>query len=345
MTSGNPPAPEGNQVAFIQNDGSLWKTATVAAGTYTLSFKAAQRSGNETYQQLRVNLRPSPGPTSVKTFVWSGNTIAEERDSTGANVTKRFFAEGEQRIGGTDAGKYYYTRDHLGSVREVSDSGGLLKGQYDYDAWGNSVVVKGKMQVNFGYTGHYFHQPSGLNLAMYRAYHPTLGRWISRDPLNDAELLQGPNLYAYVRNNPLSLVDPLGLCRQKNESFYGCLDRYARDFYGEGLTWSDNLGYYGLASAGLGAGASALSSLAQRSAQNAIDDASLAGVRAGGPMLERQAAAAQAARTAGRLTISTGVLAFVSKASAVIGTAATAFSAGARAAFINDCTSECVDCK
>jgi RHS repeat-associated protein len=214
MTSGNPPAPEGNQVAFIQNDGSLWKTATVAAGTYTLSFKAAQRSGNETYQQLRVNLRPSPGPTSVKTFVWSGNTIAEERDSTGANVTKRFFAEGEQRIGGTDAGKYYYTRDHLGSVREVSDSGGLLKGQYDYDAWGNSVVVKGKMQVNFGYTGHYFHQPSGLNLSLFRAYSPTLGRWISRDPIGENG---GINLYAYVLNDPVDLIDPMGLecCRQE----------------------------------------------------------------------------------------------------------------------------------
>jgi len=211
MTSGNPPAPEGNQVAFIQNDGSLWQTSTVAAGTYTLSFKAAQRSGNETYQQLRVNLRPSPGPTNVKTFVWSGNAIAEERDSTGANVTKRFFAEGEQRIGGTDAGNYYYTRDHLGSVREVTDSSGLLKGQYDYDAWGNSVVIKGKMQVNFGYTGHYFHQPSGLNLAMYRSYSPNLGRWVSRDPLRNAEFLQGPNLYGYVGNDPVSRTDPSGL--------------------------------------------------------------------------------------------------------------------------------------
>jgi RHS repeat-associated protein len=208
MTSGNPPAPEGNQVAFIQNDGSLWQTSTVAAGTYTLSFKAAQRSGNETYQQLRVNLRPSPGPTSVKTFVWSGNSIAEERDSTGANVTKRFFAEGEQRIGGTDSGKYYYTRDHLGSVREVSDASGLLKGQYDYDAWGNSVVIKGKMQVNFGYTGHYFHQPSGLNLAMYRGYSPALGRWISRDPIGEAG---GLNVYAYVFNNAISYADPLAL--------------------------------------------------------------------------------------------------------------------------------------
>ena len=211
MTSGNPLAPEGNQVAFVQNDGSLSQIATVAAGTYTLSFKAAQRSGNETYQQLRVNLRPSPGPTSVKIFVWSGNTIAEERDSTGANVTKRFFAEGEQRVGGTDAGNYYYTRDHLGSVREVTDAFGTLQGQYDYDAWGNSVVIKGKMQVDFGYTGHYFHQPSGLNLAVYRAYNPTLGRWISRDPLKNAELLQGPNLYGYVKNSPILLTDPFGL--------------------------------------------------------------------------------------------------------------------------------------
>jgi hypothetical protein len=35
------------------------------------------------------------------------------------------------------------------------------------------------MQVGFGCTGHYFHQPSGLNLPMYRAYSPNLGRWIS----------------------------------------------------------------------------------------------------------------------------------------------------------------------
>jgi len=41
-------------------------------------------------------------------------------------VTKRFFAEGEKRIGGSDAGNYFYSRDHLGSIREVTDSTGAL---------------------------------------------------------------------------------------------------------------------------------------------------------------------------------------------------------------------------
>ena len=147
-----------------------------------------------------------------KTFVWCGNRICEERDATASTTTKRFFAEGEQRIGGDDAGSYYYSRDHLGSIREVTDSNGSLVSQLDYDAWGNETVVSGNMSVDFGFTGHYFHQPSGLNLTRTRAYNPTLGRWINRDPLENAELSEGPNLYAYVGNNPIFFVDPLGLC-------------------------------------------------------------------------------------------------------------------------------------
>lgn len=43
---------------------------------------------------------------------------------------------------------------------------------------------------------------------MYRAYDPELGRWPSRDPIEEDG---GINLYAYVKNSPLSWVDLLGL--------------------------------------------------------------------------------------------------------------------------------------
>jgi surface-anchored protein len=43
FTGGNPDAPEGGQVAFLQGAGSVAQQVTLAAGTYTLSFRAAQR--------------------------------------------------------------------------------------------------------------------------------------------------------------------------------------------------------------------------------------------------------------------------------------------------------------
>ncbi len=64
------------------------------------------------------------------------------------------------------------------------------------------------MQSDFRYTGHYFHERSGLSLALYRAYDSELGTWISRDPIGEKG---GINLYGYVANNPINLVDPFGL--------------------------------------------------------------------------------------------------------------------------------------
>ena len=47
--------------------------------------------------------------------------------------------------------------------------------------------------------------------ALYRAYDPNTARWLSRDPLPDAERSQGPNLYEYVGDDPIIGIDPSGL--------------------------------------------------------------------------------------------------------------------------------------
>jgi RHS repeat-associated protein len=210
-------APEGAQAAFVSNRGALWQYGSVTPATYTLGFQAAQYSGNDFHQTLRASLR---GATSTKTFLWNGDkiAIADEHDSSGSIVRKRFFAEGEQRIGGKHEGLYYYSRDHLGSIREVTNETGDLIAQYDYDAWGKQVAGTSTMTVDFGYTGHYFHQASGLNLTLYRAYDPTLGRWISRDPIGEYD---GLNLYEYVTNDPIDKFDRLGLAASTMGDMYG----------------------------------------------------------------------------------------------------------------------------
>jgi hypothetical protein len=46
-------------------------------------------------------------------------------------------------------------------------------------------------------------------------YDPTIGRWLSRDPDQNAEFLpEGPNLYSYVGNDPVRYVDHLGKDRE-----------------------------------------------------------------------------------------------------------------------------------
>ncbi len=205
--TGSVDVPDGVQSAFIAGNGALWQTFPLPSGTHSFNFQAAQAvSLNESSQQVRVTLLGLP--TSTKTFVWSGNTLAEERDASGMNVTKRFFAEGEQRVGEGHVMNYYYSRDHLGSIREVTSASGVVKARYDYDAWGNQTVVTGNMSFDFGYTGHYRHAASNLYLAPYRAYDPGFARWLNRDPIAETG---GINLYRYVGNNAVGRSDPLGL--------------------------------------------------------------------------------------------------------------------------------------
>jgi uncharacterized protein RhaS with RHS repeats len=49
-----------------------------------------------------------------------------------------------------------------------------------------------------------------INLTLYRAYSPGLGRWLSRDPIGENG---GLNLYGFVGNDPVNFWDPLGLIR------------------------------------------------------------------------------------------------------------------------------------
>lgn len=142
-------------------------------------------------------------------YLWSGLQLTEERDATGGATLKRFSTFGVASLAGSDlpAGNYYFTRDHLASVREMCDQSGNIRARFDFSPYGDRQRLSGDLEPGFGFTGHPLHVPSSLHLAPFRAYDTRLARWISRDPAGEAH---GPNLYAYVSADPVNLLDPLG---------------------------------------------------------------------------------------------------------------------------------------
>ena len=110
---------------------------------------------------------------------------------------------------------YLYGRDHLGSVVELLNAiTGEILATREYTPYGRIRSTEGTKQADFAWTGHFYDVDTGLHHAPGRVYDAALGRWLSADPYPDAELLpEGTNLYAYVGNDPINYIDPLGFCR------------------------------------------------------------------------------------------------------------------------------------
>ncbi len=74
FTAANPNAPEGTQVGFLQTTGSFSQTvAGIAAGTYQLSFQAAQRAN---FQASRQDFRVLVDGVAAGTFKPSGTSYS-----------------------------------------------------------------------------------------------------------------------------------------------------------------------------------------------------------------------------------------------------------------------------
>jgi RHS repeat-associated protein len=161
--------------------------------------------------------------TSTKQFVWCGNERCEERDGSGG-LTRQFFGWGEQ-ISSTN---YFYSKTTEGSTWELTNGSGTIVSQYGYSPYGEPTLLQGTNLADFQYAGYYLHQRSGLNLTLYRAYSSNLGRWISRDPIEE---IAGINLYNYVSSDPINYADPFGLA--PNVAQYPSQDAAARAGFNE----------------------------------------------------------------------------------------------------------------
>lgn len=190
-----------------------------AANRLIAVVKGAQESAF-TYDGLsrmvRIVEKTGGVVTADHSYVWCGEVRCLERDNlqTGSPVTKRYFAQGFR----AGSQSFYYVMDMLGSVRAVVDATGAVRARYDYDPYGNRTKLAGDVDADMGYAGLFQHGPSGLALAVYRAYDPTRGRWLNRDPIGERG---GLNLYGYVDATPLVRTDPNGLMSISLDFYFG----------------------------------------------------------------------------------------------------------------------------
>jgi RHS repeat-associated protein len=99
--------------------------------------------------------------------------------------------------------------DHLGSLRLVvnSETGEIVQ-RMNYDAFGRVTLDTNPGFQPFGFAGGLYEYQTGLVRFGTRDYDPEAGRWTTKDPVGfrggDA------NLYGYVLNDPINLIDPTG---------------------------------------------------------------------------------------------------------------------------------------
>jgi RHS repeat-associated protein len=101
-------------------------------------------------------------------------------------------------------------------VRELECIFGLVQSSgaptalYEYSRFGELIRSTGPAsRLNpFQFSTKYLDQETGLSYYGHRYYSASLGRWISRDPVEEED---GPNVYAFISNRPLTLFDAFGL--------------------------------------------------------------------------------------------------------------------------------------
>src|SRR5690606_32757776 len=133
-------------------------------------------------------------------------------DGTGLASTTFFFYGTRSHVPDyaiKDGIRYTIVSDHLGNVRQVinAQSGAIVQAQ-SYSAFGEIVNQSGSMIVPFGFAGGLTDQDTGLIRFGARDYDPHSGRWTSKDPIKfDGD---GLNVYRYVSNDPVNLIDVTG---------------------------------------------------------------------------------------------------------------------------------------
>jgi RHS repeat-associated protein len=177
-------------------------TQAVVPGTGTTTFK---------YDPFGRRIQKS-GPLGTTNYLYDGFQLVQEVDQSG-NILSRYTQDRaiDEPLAQLSAGTTsYYQRDGINSISSLSNPAGAIANTYTFDSFGKLTASTGTATNPFQYTGREFDAETGIYNYLARYYDPSVGRFLSEDPI---QFDGGVDFYAYVLNNPINYMDPSGLKR------------------------------------------------------------------------------------------------------------------------------------
>jgi len=243
-------------------NGNLLSDSPGRAFTYDYANRMVQFTNGSTnasyrYDALGRRISKSVDGQSTLYFYSPGGRVCEEQAADNATIAT--YVHGlyiddvvQMRRAGED---YFYHTDDLYSTVALSDSNGDLVEATEYGDYGepsaSSVVENPYM-----FTGRRYDPETGFYYYRTRYLDPLAGRFTTRDTIGIwGDPMEFGNGYAYVGNNPFTMVDPYGLgpiymsARAKERFFW----RPARLILSTGANLATLVGAGGLAATGAGA--------------------------------------------------------------------------------------------
>jgi RHS repeat-associated protein len=199
------------------------------SSAYTLTYDAWQRlvkvkSGSTTvatyaYDGQNRRVTKTTGTTLRHYYYSSQWQILEERLNTTTSADHQFvwgLMALDNLILRDRGSERFYSLQDVFSCTAIADTAGIVQERYGYNAFGLSRVMDASFNVisassydwETRYDNYRFDSESNFYQVRNRYLHPTLGRWLTRDPIGYEG---GINLYAFSTNSPVNVVDTSGL--------------------------------------------------------------------------------------------------------------------------------------
>mgnify|MGYP000102777855 CR=1 FL=1 len=210
-------------------------------------FEDDQLIATYTYNALgQRSIKRTAQGTTYYLYGLDGKLLGEY-DENGEAIKEYVYLEGEPlAILERDDSITYLHTDHLGTPRRATDETGEVVWSWESDAFGNTSANSDPNRdgqntiVDLRFPGQYYDQETGLHYNWQRYFDPQTGRFLTSDPRG---LDDGPNTYAYVRENPINYYDPTGeiSIHAGRAVWYGSYNLIGKRFIAPGI--NSALGY------------------------------------------------------------------------------------------------------